>query len=66
MCLTEGTCCFPIPGEHEALIEFFSRIPLSQLLSVQPDPQHPVAVFFIAVLTCGQTKPQLGKQFNLF
>lgn len=54
--VTEPTCSFPVPRGDQVLVQFFSWIPLSQLLPVEPDQQHPVAVLLIAVLTCEQTQ----------
>lgn len=61
---TECTCSFPVPCDDEALVEFFSRAPLSQLLPMEPDQQHPVPMLLIAVLTCGQTHTALYSQEN--
>lgn len=61
---TECTCSFPVPCEDEALEKFFSRAPLSQLLPMEPDQQHPVPMLFITVLTCGQTHTALYSQEN--
>lgn len=53
--LRECTCSFPVACDNQALVEFFSRAPLSQLLPMEPDQQHPVPMFLVAVLTCEQT-----------
>lgn len=60
--LTECTCSFPVPCEDEALVEFFGRALLSQLLPVEPDQQHPVTMLSIAVLTYRQAGTALCSQ----
>lgn len=57
--LTECTCGFLVPCEDEALIEFHCSSLLSQLLPVEPDQEHPVSMFLIALLTCGQAHTRI-------
>lgn len=59
---TEGTCSFSVPCKYQALVEFFSKTPLSQLLPMEPDQQHPVTMLSITVLTCGQTHSSVYRQ----
>lgn len=49
------TRSFTVACADEGLVKFFSRARPSQLCSVEPYQQHPVSMFFIAVLTCGLT-----------
>lgn len=49
------TCCFTVACADEGLVKLFSRARPSQLCSVEPYQQHPVSMFFIAVLACGLT-----------
>lgn len=49
------TCSFTVACADEGLVKFFSRAHPSQLCSVEPYQQHPVSMFFIAVVACGLT-----------
>lgn len=47
------TCSFIVACADEGLEKFFGGALPSQLCPVEPYEQHPVSVFFIAVLACG-------------
>lgn len=62
--LTQCTCSFCVACDSETLKESFSRVPVSQLLPVEPDQQHPVSMLLIAVLTCEQKNTAPTRQEN--
>lgn len=60
------TCSFTVACADEGLVKFFSRARPSQLCSVEPYQQHPVSMFFVAVLACGWTWPCTDGQNSIY